>query len=71
MKELTVNDLLNACNELKKNGYGDKKILISADDEGNYFHELFCLFQTDNLDEWEENGALPSGIDINDYVMLG
>lgn len=44
MNAITVNDLLSACKKQVSAGNGEKKILISSDDEGNYYHEMFFLF---------------------------
>ena len=44
VKALTINDLAELCAEQQRKGYGDKKILISNDDEGNGYHELFYEF---------------------------
>ena len=50
MKHLTVKDLKKLCDEQIRKGNGDKKILISDDDEGNGFHSLFFPF-TDNTED--------------------
>ena len=44
MLGLTINDLAKYCTKQIESGNGDKKILISNDDEGNGFHELFYEF---------------------------
>lgn len=44
MDELTIYELLDFCIQEVKKGNGDKKILISADDEGNAYHGLFFAF---------------------------
>lgn len=44
---LTVNELLEECVKQVKKGNGNKRIIISSDDEGNEFHTLFYGF-TDN-----------------------
>ena len=46
METITVKQLLKACKEEVAKGNGDKHILISGDDEGNSFHELFYLSHT-------------------------
>ena len=43
----TVKDLLKACQEQIALGNGDKKIVLSNDDEGNGFHEMYYLFTED------------------------
>ena len=73
MRALTINELLKECQKQKKLGNGDKRILISTDDEGNGYHELFFTFSNAN-DIF--SGAYPphkpySVEDINEYVVLG
>ena len=41
MDVLTVKDLYNECKTQIERGNGDKKIMISKDDEGNGYHYLF------------------------------
>ena len=40
----TVNDLLELCKQEVENGNGDRKILLSNDDEGNGYHALYYDF---------------------------
>lgn len=44
MAVVTVNDLLEMCNEQVSKGNGKKKVYISRDDEGNGFHALYYGF---------------------------
>ena len=72
MKAVTINELRGLCMEQAKKGNGEKKILISADDEGNGYHELFYGF----LESFEyiKDYQLPYGVNsenINDYIILG
>ena len=72
-KILSVRDLTKLCMEEVRNGNGDKKILLSQDDEGNGFHALFYHFTPldesflrcihSSLDVTEEN--------MDDYIILG
>ena len=41
---ITVEQLFHLCREQIINGNGKKKILISADDEGNGYHALYYSF---------------------------
>ena len=41
MKAITVDELYRALAIARKYGFGDKKILLSNDDEGNGYHECF------------------------------
>ena len=44
MDILTINQLLAACQEQVAKGNGEKKILLSADEEGNEYHGMYFLF---------------------------
>ena len=74
MKAFTINQLLKACLEQQKKGNGNKRILISGDDEGNSYHELFYLFSPDIKGE-DIDDCLPYGVstkEFNDkYIVLG
>lgn len=72
MRTITVKQLLLHCKAAVANGYGDKKILLSGDDEGNEYHELFFGFtQPEDL----MSVSLPFGVTIekaiNEYIILG
>ena len=80
MKTLTIAQLMADCISEVKKGNGDKKVMISNDDEGNGFHELF--FGITSGDSMKEMGEylvknlcmLPHGVDesnISEYVILG
>lgn len=72
-KGLTVKQLFQACLEEMARGNGDKHILISGDDEGNTYHELFFLFS--HMPGEDISYGLPFGVsvkDVNDnYIVLG
>ena len=71
---LTINQLLELCKEQVKSGNWDKKILISKDDDGNGYHNLYYSF-TDDYDEIKEVrdfywiGDIMD--DLENYVLLG
>lgn len=77
IRAITVKQLQKHCEAAIKNGYGDKKILISRDDEGNEYHELFFSFTPADkiFDESIYDAALPHGVTsekaINEYIILG
>ena len=78
MEALTINQLAALCADAKSKGLGNKKILISDDDEGNGYHELFFGITTNLEDMFTPNSyapQLPYGVDndkaIKDYVILG
>lgn len=59
---LTVAGLKKMCDYQIKQGNGDKKILISNDDEGNGFHELFYAFQeVDKIFDGKYHPSTPLG----------
>lgn len=75
---ITVKRLKAICDKAIKNGLGDRKILISSDDEGNEYHELFFeLTPCDEIfcDDAGEGNGLPYGVTyeeaIKDYIILG
>lgn len=73
MKIQTVLDLYLACMRLINEGKGDKKILISDDDEGNGFHSLYFGF-TDDIKEIKKIKKICYFADDNnpeDVVLLG
>ena len=70
MKTITVYELYRVCRERIREGHGNKKILISTDDEGNGYHELFYGINT-NIKEFEDISEMPFGIDLDEYVLLG
>ena len=73
MEALTINQLFQACLEEIVKGNGDKHILISSDDEGNSYHELFFLFT--HMKGEDISYGLPYGVSEDDfnenYIVLG
>lgn len=73
-KGLTIEELFKACKEQIDNGNGKKHILLSGDDEGNSYHELFYLFSGD-ITGSDISYGLPFGVDVaefdNNYIVLG
>lgn len=71
---LTVLELWTFCNKQIQNGNWAKKILITTDDEGNWYHNLYYGF-TDDYDEIKETQEFCDLWDIRDdlenYVLLG
>lgn len=47
--EVTVNRLLEFCKEQVKKGNGDKRILISDDDEGNGFQTVSSTVEPEDV----------------------
>lgn len=76
MNGLTINDLTKYCVKQIQNGNGDKKILISNDDEGNGYHELFFEFSNvKDIFEGEYPPSKPYHLSKeqieNEYIILG
>lgn len=76
MEAVTVEQLANMCNNLVRGGKGKKKIMISSDDEGNEYHELFFGFTEDasSLFDGECPPLMPCGVtkeNIKNYIVLG
>ena len=71
-KILTINDLYNALSVERAKGNGNKKILISADDEGNSFHPLFFAVSPITNDYKNTCFNSVSFMDaIKDFVIIG
>jgi hypothetical protein len=68
MQPLRVKDLLAACQREVANGNGNKIVLLSADEEGNYFNEMFYAFTPS--DEFEESD-LNTRYCKSDVIILG
>ena len=74
MGGITVRELAQDCNELIKQGYGDKIVQISTDDEGNGYHTLYYSFTVDDqtLNDVAESGMLHDWeLKPEDIVLLG
>ena len=75
---LTISQLASICKAQIKKGNGGKKILISNDDEGNGYHELFfgCSPIEGEMKDYllDASYMLPFGVDesnIDEYVIIG
>ncbi len=73
-KALTVNQLLNECLKQLQLGNGNKHIMLSGDDEGNSYHELFFTFTTElkgsDIEYGLPHGVTPEEFDKH-YIILG
>lgn len=67
MHEITVQDLMMLCKAQVMKGNGNKKVLLSNDDEGNGYHQLFYTFTEDvaGNDTWGEIEH------PDEYIILG
>lgn len=64
MNQLTLKDLKKAVDLAIKEGHGDKKIILSNDDEGNGVHQMFYLIS-------DHTQADYFGYDPKEYIHLG
>lgn len=74
MVGLTVKDLLSACKEAVKEGYGDRVVMLSDDDEGNGYHTLFYAFTSDKdmlRYIFEDHLLHDDGYKPEDIIILG
>ena len=79
MNTITVDELYKALAQARKAGLGNKKIMLSNDDEGNGYHECFFSVTTDlkpfKFGERWAAGMLPYGVTPEaaekDYVIIG
>lgn len=74
MDVLTVKDLYNECKTQIERGNGDRKIMISQDDEGNGYHYLF--FGMTKGEEMRDDDCFMMSVDenyvpIEDTIVLG
>ncbi len=73
MKAITVEQLFAECVKQIKAGNGKRRILISTDDEGNGYHELFFGFSGTDFSDMEDY-ELPFGLTTEeatrDYITL-
>ena len=68
---LTLKELYKEIGIAIKNGLGDKKVLISDDDEGNGYHMLFFSVTEANEDFLYSNLPVPANKFLKEYVILG
>ena len=75
IRPITVNELYNYVKSQIAVKNGDKYVYISSDDEGNYFHPLYCEFtdDTEEIKSYAECGCVCDypEVDVKDIVLLG
>ena len=71
MNEMTVKQLRDLCDELIRNGCGEKRILISQDDEWNGFHGLWGNVVTEAEDVADYQPDFHDGDKAEDVILLG
>lgn len=70
MEQLTINKLAELCQKQIQKGNGNKKIVISDDNEGNGYHGLFYGFTT-SLEDYKNDIYDSSETNIKKLVILG
>ena len=73
MKGITIDKLYEMCKEQKALGNGKKKILMTSDDEGNWYHQAwFGLEDGNNCKDDIQMGQLhgTESKNLSDYVIL-
>jgi hypothetical protein len=80
VKEITIDELFAYCRQERIKGNGNKKILISSDDEGNEYHVLYYGFTPTKAEGEKLNffevamTNYPMGVNeknVEDYIILG
>ena len=70
MEQMTISKLAKLCQQQIKKGNGDKKIVISDDNEGNGYHGLFYGFST-SLEDYKNDIYDSAEENIDNLVILG
>ena len=73
MNGITVNQLAAMCKEQQELGNGDKEIIMTSDDEGNNYHQVWEGFvDGKELAEWVCGYQMCNctSNNISDYVVL-
>lgn len=72
---LTIDQLYGILTKLRNAGLGGKHILLSNDDEGNGYHEMFYGVTPPSKDMFYFGDELPFGVSpeeaLKNYVILG
>lgn len=71
MDGITINMLKVFCEKAIADGYGNKIVLISEDDEGNGYHTLFYQFTTDENEIEQCAYLFHDRNNPKDVVLLG
>lgn len=71
MEQLTVKDLYLMCKQVVEQGYGDRKIVISDDNEGNGYHGLCFGFDVENVDRYVDLIYDSTTYDADKLAILG
>lgn len=73
MGVITVDQLYAMLGDLKKNGFGDRQIWITSDDEGNEYHALFYgpSVNNEDIDAVFDMGLFHHDPGTKELVLLG
>lgn len=71
MEQMTIKELSVITAYLVKKGYGDRKIVISDDNEGNGYHGLCFGFDVENVDEYVDLIYDSTTYDADKLAILG
>lgn len=71
MKQLRVKDLKKFVDKAIDNGYGDRYIVISDDNEGNGYHGLFFQFSTEKLEDYVDYITDSKTYNPKEFIVLG
>ena len=73
MKGVTVKDLMLMCKEQIALGNGSKEVIITSDDEGNEYHQVWSgLCDGKELADWVCDSQMfhCKSADVSEYVVL-
>lgn len=72
-KALTIDELYKALAAERKKGNGKKRIMLSADDEGNEFHQCFYAITpiTEEFSYAHFGHSMPFKQVMEEFVILG
>lgn len=73
MEGITVKQLMAMCKKQIALGNGDKEVIITSDDEGNEYHQVWSgMCDGKELVEWVDGYQMChcKSDDISDYVLI-
>lgn len=70
IKPMTVKELRDACEYMIKEGFGDKHVLISRDDECNGYHGLWYGFDFELENIKDAADTFHNHDDPNEVILL-
>lgn len=73
IKGITVKELKELCDKLVSEGFGDKQVMVSKDDEGNGYHMLYdpqVITDSGTLNKIKMYGLFDEWVDNPDDVII-